>query len=238
MKKKKPRKKVWQVQYTEKLIPVPYARLVQQFILEIRHGRENNAHEALRRMAYAERMLDEFGYELEGYKGAKENFRSKVLTPVLQRQLRGMPDNYARPLCDFMSSTDEGVTIADATAFYLSVDPIDPDCIPSYRRNLVYIREARWHIMSLEGIIDPGSAEAFAWTLENQANVMQALQEELLDDERNSQGEDDDSQVPKLRYSEVMLIIAEGLKKYFEHELARVVCTKYPPHSYANPHCC
>jgi hypothetical protein len=38
------------------------------------------------------------------------------------------------------------MTIADATKFYLGDDPVHPSDMALYIRNLLYIREARWHV--------------------------------------------------------------------------------------------
>ena len=221
VRRKKVGRKAWPVQYTEKWIPVPYARLVQQFTYEDKHGREDGGHEAVRRMNYAQRMLEAFGKELEGYKGAQEDFRSKVLNPVLQRQLRGLPDSYAPPLIDYMSGKAYSkVTLANATAFYLSVDPLDPGCIPSYRRNLVYIREARWHLLVLKKEIKVGSAQKFNWSIGNHELILDALEN---DDEIEEGPEDDADPVPRLGFTEVLTILYEGLTTYFAKELLRVV---------------
>ena len=236
MKKKKPNKQKWVLQYVQKWIPVPYARLIHQFILEVKHGKGDESHEALRRTAYAERMLEAFGRELEGYKGKKENFRSKVLNPVLQRQLRGIPDNYAGPLRDIMAVGGE-VTIHNASAFYLRADPLKPRCIPSYRRNLIYIREARWHLMILEGLISVGSNDDFDWTIKNHHNILNGLEHGLSDDEEeDSKAEEDTNPIPKLRRVEVEVILVEKLNGHFADELDRVVCAEVPPHTVdANP---
>jgi len=142
MMKKKPNKNTWVLQYVQKWIPVPYACLIHQFILEVKHGKEGESHEAFWCMAYVEQVLKVFIRELEGYKGKKENFCSKVLNSVLQCQLCGIPDNYVGPLCDVMS-IDGKVIIHNASVFYLRVNPLHPCCIPSYCQNLIYICEVR-----------------------------------------------------------------------------------------------
>jgi len=234
MKKKKPKKKTWVLQYVQKWIPVPYARLIHQYILEVKHGRKDDSHEATRRMAYAERMLEAFGRELEGYKGKREDFRSKVLNPVLQRQLCGIPDNYAAPICDVMAGDGE-VTIYDATVFYLANDPLNPRCIPSYRRNLIYIREARWHLGVLEGVIKVESNYDFDWVLKNHNSILDGLGHESSEEEEDGK---DGNPIPKLRRVEVEVIVVERLNSHFAYDLNRVVCTEAPPHTMdANPRC-
>jgi len=88
-------------------------------------------------------MLEAFGQELESFKGPEKDFRSGAFTPVLQRQLHGIPDDYTSPLREYMAAgPEDDVSIANATHFYLGVDPLNPDCIPTYHRNLIYIRES------------------------------------------------------------------------------------------------
>lgn len=227
--KKKPKKRSWTLTFVDKWIPVPYVRLVHQFTLEAKHGMANDGHEAVRRMNYAQRMLEAFGRELEGYRGTKEKFRSKVLTPVLQRQLRGIPDTYAPPLRAHMcSSDDEVVTLSEATKFYLKYDPLSPRCIPSYRRNLLYIREARWHLMVLLKKIKVTSTKDFNWGLRHHTAILRGMLKpihKVVEDE-----EEEPSPVPRLNYAEVKAIILEGLEEFFHLELARVVCTRALPH--------
>ena len=70
-----------------KQVPVQYARLAQQFDLEDRYGFEDTGHESHRHMAYTCHVLNKFGKELEYFRGGEGEFQSKVLTPILQRQL-------------------------------------------------------------------------------------------------------------------------------------------------------
>jgi hypothetical protein len=76
-------------------LPVQYARLILQFESEEILAQKNPGHEAQRRQVYVRRMLDELALELERDGECGSNFRSKVLTPVLQRQIHGIPDTYA-----------------------------------------------------------------------------------------------------------------------------------------------
>ena len=120
-------------------IPFIYIQLISQLVAEDEHAGENDGHEALRRQTYAQQVLDYVGKELRSVKGnAVEGFRSKVLNPILQCYLQGVPDSYAPSICAAISDEEE-VTIADATLFYLAWDPVDPTFIPHYRRNLLCI---------------------------------------------------------------------------------------------------
>ena len=88
--------------------------------------------------------------------------------------------------------------------------------------------------MVIEKTINANSIGQFEWTLRNHRFVLEALENEPSDDE--DEDESDKDPVPKLRYAEVQVILAESLKVHFAHELARVVCTKAIEHSTdANP---
>jgi hypothetical protein len=78
-------------------IPAPYDRIVSQLIAEDIHGVGYDSHESRRRQTYAREVLDEFGAELQAMKHIqfeRGQFRSTVLTPILQRQLGGVHDAY------------------------------------------------------------------------------------------------------------------------------------------------
>ena len=219
--KKVPRKRAWKLVNVKKMIPVPYARLVHQFCLEILQGEVNSSHEAVRRMGYAQRMLDAFGKELEGFKGDKSKFRSKTFTPVLQRQLRGLPDNFAPPLKAFLCQRRPGKkkpTINEATSFYLAADPISPEFIPWYCRNLIYIREAAWHLGILMGQAAADSIQDFEQSIHHHGLVLAGLKEPD-DPDRFEEG----NPIPRLTSTEVTAIFCQSLELYFEPELLRVV---------------
>jgi hypothetical protein len=61
------------------------------------------------------------------------SFRSKVLNPLLQRQLRGIADH---DLDAIRSSA--GTSIEDIKSFYLEKDPLDPNLSTTYLRNILY----------------------------------------------------------------------------------------------------
>ena len=197
-------------------IPIPYARLVHQFILEIRHGLKDMGHESLRRRTYAERVLDRFGEELDNYHGSEAQFRSCVFTPILQRQLRGVPDSYAPSIRHVVARHPVQPTITQATTFYLGNDPLDPRCIPSYRRNLVYIREMLWHLGILMGEVNVKSTNHFNVSLETNDFVMEGLR---VTRQPSTRG------IPKFNELEVAAIFADKVQAFFTEELSLVVCT-------------
>ena len=187
--RKIPKKRGTKVAWKSRYIQIPYYRLFQQLYAEVRHGDKNSAHEAQRRGSYARRVMEAFGEELEVHKELASQgtvasaWRSKVLTPILQRQLQGVPDAYAPSLeaglgkgdggggddDDDDDDDDEGkLTISDVTEFYLGSDPLHPDNKKFYVRNLVYIREMRWHLAISLGKQKLESSEFFKQTLDNQ----------------------------------------------------------------------
>ena len=193
---------------------------------ESAHGKLDATHEALHRQSYTERMLQEFGEELSNFKGHNLDFRSQVLTLVLQRQMQGVADCYAPAIFKALVATDsEEVTIADATDFYLSVDPVHPKIIPSYQRNIVYICEACWHLAVLLGKISVGSKEAFHQSIVTQDLVMSVLQEEVM--ESGDVKEDVYFQMSK---AEVGALVFEELDELFQDELLAQVRAPGPLH--------
>lgn len=214
--RKVPGKKAYARTTRKTHIAIPYARIIHQLILEDRHGRLDMGHESLRRRTYAQMMLDEFGKELDGFRGQAENFRSKVLTPVLQRQLRGVPDAYAPVIQSAIAQCNtKPPTIAQVTTFYLGNDPLDPICIPSYRRNLVYIREAMWHLSILTGKVKVGDGDDFKFSLESHDLIMEALQDGPSVGPKRG--------IPPLEDIEVFYILDDELDGFFDEELSRVV---------------
>ena len=207
-------------------IPIPYARLVDQFAMEDDHADSDLGYEAVRRQSYARQMLDAFGKELQDFRGPDKDFRSSVLTPVLQRQLQGVPDCYAPGIFSAIAPDSvEEITISDTTSFYLSADPLDPTYIPSYRRNMVYIREVRWHLAILMNKGRVGDRVFYQLMLENHDMIMNALKASVEAEEAPS-----DDSFPLLSDVEVQALVFERIDGFFQEELKRVVCAPGPFH--------
>ena len=168
-------------------------------------------------MAYARHVLNEFGKELDLFRGEEEDFRSKVLNPILQRQLHGLSDAYAPPIASQISTSGKEVTIADATMFYLSIDPLDPSCIPTYRRNLIYIREATWHLACLLKKIAYLDREEYNWVLEVNETVLYAIRKRP----------DGETSFPPFSAAEVEAMVVLGIQDWFAEELEEVVRTGF-----------
>ncbi|KAF9641961.1 hypothetical protein BDM02DRAFT_3194173 [Thelephora ganbajun] len=195
-------------------IPPPYDRIVCQLIAEDDYAKSFNSHESRRRQAYVNHVLDAFAEELTSWEGTSEDFRSKVLTPILQRQLWGVHDAYSPSVRDAIAEEKDEPTILDATKFYLSQDPVDPELIPNYRRNLLYLPEARWHlgfIMKKHAI----NEACYNKVRENHDRIMEALREE-------EDSEDPEDEIPLLSEVEVEVIVDERLEDFFKPELNKV----------------
>lgn len=192
----------------EKEIPAGYCRLISQLSAEITHAALHSGHEALRRCSYAMEVLDAFGTELSSVRSMNADFRSKVLTPILQRQLRGVPDHYTPGVSCAIASDGKVVTIADATEFYLREDPLDPKWIPSYRRNLIYTPEMRWHLGVILGIATVGNEEDYNDVRSRHDLLMKALKTQT-----------DDHDHTTFSATEVFVLVEEELEGYFEDEL-------------------
>jgi hypothetical protein len=214
-----------EVVFTTFEIPAPYDRIVSQLLAESVHGGRDGGHESCRCQAYALEVLDAFGDELRKFKGMPVNFRSTVLTPILQRQLTGIHDAYTTTVRAGVNQmkkepTLQGEpTIQDATALYLQVDPTDPIYIRSYRRNLLYLPEPRWHLgIVMNGFASSGQ-EAF-----NHINKFRANNDTIIQSiEVEGHKDVDQNLVPLLNNVEIRVIIDEGLEDFFQEELQRVV---------------
>jgi len=189
---------------------------LDQFQKEAEHAAKwNRSHEAQRCAAYAEETLDAFGKELFGAKIVDPAaFRSKVLNPVLQRQLHGVPSHYTPAVRGAVAGGDRPVTIRDATVFYLKNDPISPTMIPSYRRNCVYIPEVRWHLGVLMGTSAIAGPKQYSNIRSNQDEIMEQLRLE---------GPWEGPGIPPFSYVEVEAIYCKGIASFFERELEHVV---------------
>ena len=204
---RKPRgKEKSRVTYKPRYIPTPYVRLVSQFMHENYHGLASFTYEAQRRGSYAGRVLEALGVELDACPTLVNDgpdarkWRSTVLTPILQRHIYGIPDTIASwvhsgilcvlkdPPSDDNSGDDDDedddereLTISDVTKFYLGTDPLDPSVIPTLRRNLVLIREARWHLAVVLDKANIHDAAFFIKTVESQDFLLDPPEGQLPD---------------------------------------------------------
>ena len=225
--------------WRERLVPAPYDRIIAQMMLEASHGKHDASHEARRRQEYAERVLIHFGNELKAFSGPAESFRPRSLTPILQRQLWGVDDAYTPVVSDAIAEDEDDPTILDATKFYLGEDPTDPAWIPTYRRNMLYISEARWHLGVMAGTISLGDQEGYRAVRKHTDMLMEALEIDSEDpdgDESNDEGDEPDGNVPLLSEFEVLAIVAERIERFYREELMRVVSDTVPwLHHISNP---
>lgn len=226
--------------YKTRYIPVPYARIAHQLYHEHTHGEVSLVYEAQRRGDYAARVLDAFGMEIRACKHLETDgphagrWHSAVLTPILQRQIYGIPDTVASwahegikyALRDPPADKNDGngghndddddddnrnLTIYDVTKFYPSGDPLNPQTIPIFRRNLLLIREARWHLAVLSGVADQNDTAYFTLTVEDQDTLLQVQEgEEPAVPDSNATG------IPGFGPLERGIIRRENLVSFFE----------------------
>jgi len=220
--RKRPNKASYALSNTTYEIPAPYHQLVCQLVAEDMHGADHDSHESRRRQTYAREILNAFGDELKEFKRSKlppVDFRSRVLTPILQRQLNGIYDGYSYSARNAFPKEGEEPTIQDVTRFYLRNDPVDPIFIRTYRRNLLYLPNPRWHLHIVMGG-EIGSTDAavkhYNKVMANHDTIMRNLPP-------NSHERRDNNNIPFLNHTEVRCIIDEGLENFFKEELENVV---------------
>jgi len=203
-------------------IPAAYHQLICQLVAEDMHAEGDNSHESCRRQTYARETLDALGDELKEYKRKKlppVDFRSKILTPILQRYLHGVYDGYSPSVTIGISKDEEALTIQHVTKFYLGVDPADPIFIRTYHRNLVYLPHARWHL----GVVMGAKYGTSQGASENYDNVYSNHYAIMADLNSNDHESRDANNIPLLKSSKVRCIIQEGLENFFQEEFERIV---------------
>lgn len=87
------------------------------------------------------RAFESQGQEMKTVTGEPHLFRSQVLNPILQRQLRGIQDDNPDQV-----KGKVGRTVRGAQAFYLPLDPLHPDLAWKTLRNLIYISPIRFSL--------------------------------------------------------------------------------------------
>jgi hypothetical protein len=207
---------------TEFQIPAAYHQLVCQLGGEIAFANTHDIHEARRRQVYARQVLDLFGKELKWLRGYSDaamiTFRSRVLTPILARQLWGTDDAYTPSVSRAVQGQGKELTIEAATNYYLEVDPTDPVHIPNYRRNLLYVPMARWYIGRVLG--NPRHprtlSDYYDRVLQDHDKIMSAMK-------ATGQQVTDGNPIPLLTEVEAKAIDEEGLAIFFQAEMARLV---------------
>lgn len=210
--------------WIRRLVHRQNARIIQQLVYEVDHGKHDRGHESLRRAAYAEAVLHAVGRELDSDDDDTGPIRAaplKALTPILVRQMRGTPDAYGPSIRAAIAPGKDLPTIADITDFYLGRNPLDSKYIRVYRRNIIYSREALWHLGCLLKTVDVTSREDYLTSLEVHDLIMESLKNE---EAPTATG------IPLFSEFEVHAIIRLHLEGFFARELKRIV-SLIPNHS-------
>jgi hypothetical protein len=124
-------------------IPAGYRRPLVGFIREIEFMTVDDikSHNCLHRATYLIKILDLFAEELQDRaKDGKTSalFRSRILNPILQRQLKGTDDHEPELL-----KRAVGTAPGAAAKFYLEHDPLDPKWANILRRATLYLWTVR-----------------------------------------------------------------------------------------------
>lgn len=206
--------------YKDMPIPAPYDRILCQLIAENEHGNISNGHEARRRQSYAREVLDKFCEEYTSYTGPIAEFRSTVLSPILQRHLVGLSDSYLPSVATATSGNGDDPTVGEVTALYLGTDPTDPELIPSYRHNALFVPEMRWHLGIVMGVIEVGDESGHNRVWVNHDVIVVELKAQCEE-------ADCEPEVSTFDSPMVKVIINEKLEAFFEPELRQAVCISH-----------
>ncbi|KAF9785463.1 hypothetical protein BJ322DRAFT_1020989 [Thelephora terrestris] len=190
------------------------ARIIHQLLQERKHGFHDRGHESLRRMAYAGNVLEAVGQELDrdNAAGPIRAAPLKALSPILIRQLKGVPDPYGPSIKAAIAPGADLPTIVDITRFYLKDNPLDPKHVRVYRRNIIYSREALWHLAVIAGTQSVESRGDYLDSLETHDLIIEALKRAGLSKERG---------IPSFNEVEVNAIVRLHLEGFFDSELKR-----------------
>ena len=225
--RKRPNVASYTVHFTPYEVPAPYDRLVGQLTAEHIHADSHESHESRRRAVYAMATLDAFGKELLEFQRSKlptATFRSKVLTPILQRQRLGIHDAYTPFVRACIKNDGTQLTIRDVSKLYLGTDPANPAFIDTYRRNLLYVPDSRWHLGVIMGVTGTSTEEQNSHYHRVRANHDRIMATPLGEahKERDPRG------LPLLSSTEVEVILNERLEDFFVQELEYVVGNAHP----------
>ena len=163
------------MQWTLHRIRAPYDRLISQLAAELEHGEDHDTHESRRRQEYAKRVLDLFAIEVERYRGHEDDFYSKILTPILVRQLKGVDDASSYVVRAVVSNNTPPASVAQAAEFYFNLDPTDPCHIPHYCRRLLNLPIARWHLAIVLGQALLGEGNQYEHIHDDHDSIMASL---------------------------------------------------------------
>lgn len=202
-------------------IRAPYDRIISQLQVEDNHSKGHNTHESHRCQAYAQQVLDKFGDKFTAYTGLMVAFRSQVLSPILARQLVGIPNTYSPSIEAALLNRGQGgcqeeVTIGMVTDLYLSVDLMEAKLIPGYRYHVIHIPEVRWHLVTVLGNIDIMGGDPYNAIQDNQDILMAAYQDSTVKFDR------DGDKPPPLNIHMVRVVVKERLEGFFKPELDKV----------------
>jgi hypothetical protein len=195
---------------TYRKLPFGYLRVLLGFIREIEFMTTDQlkSHNCLFRATYLMKVIDQFVLELPRISSAApERFRSRVLNPILQRQLAGLPDHEPKSIRDHVGRTHK-----DSAKFYLVNDALDPRFRMELLRNLLYIWSVR---LALGFLNNPGQCteDAFETVISNTEALVQgrlAVEDDEWDNEIISD-------------YKITVFTAENLRSYYEDVISSAV---------------
>jgi hypothetical protein len=201
-----------------------YYRVLKGFLKEIDLAYSEGANDqaCLFRGVYLLKILDHFTNELRERNTEDESsWRSRVLNPLLQRQLHGICDQDSGKIRRQVGS--DAAAAAAAAAFYLTLDPLDPDMIPRLLYGILHVSPVRWSL---------GYIHRPAGTLGTYLNVHQNTLHFPADSHEPLIPENEFQQVP-LCPEHDSIILNEQLEVYYGHfPRTAVSCIHLPRSEY------
>ena len=205
--------KMWRLGFTTTYkIHAGYSRVLLGFDRELDFVLDDKMkmEELQFRSLYLMRVLDAFVEELEKRTiNDPAKFWSRVLNPIIQRQLRGVSDNNADEVKRVV-----GIKPEDAMKFYLAQDPLDPKFIVAVLKNILHITPVRI------------SMAVFGSGLQKHGYESAKGNTEIIGIARSTSQENDDK--GPLLPDELELIRREGLQNVYKNLIEASVSGHHP----------
>lgn len=173
----------------------------------------------LLRAAYAQKLIDALAAELitRGPKGENLRWRSRVLNPLLQRQLHGYIDHESMMLSSHFRG-NHAKHISEAVGeFYLARDPLCPAEQISLRWGVIYVTNARWSLAVSENPELLTDLDHYERSRENTSKLLEML------GTGNKKGE-------RVICQEVATILSENVQDVFKPLYPKVSLSHTHPH--------
>jgi hypothetical protein len=130
-------------------------------------------------MTYAQKIIDALVDELteRGPTQGDLRWRSRVLNPILQRQLHGYMDHEPQMLATEFGDLEGEALKKAVNTFYLSRDPLHPSEQFSFREGVLYVTQARWGLAVSSDVTKLWDSSHYKLCMKNTCSLLRHLGE-------------------------------------------------------------